>query len=130
MPQQVCRLRFRDDVVAADAVLNGTVHVAAQVVHIVMGFPCLLGQLESDADAPVGVSLALVGHKVAEGVNGDAGRVRSCHGVFQRLHDMWMRADDDVCTAFVEQGGDGFLFGVLGGGVFNAPMYHDDDVCC
>lgn len=120
---------FGDDVVAADAVgFHRAVDIVAEVAHAVAGSVRGAGQGEVEGDAPIGVAFALVGDEVAQGIDRNAGGVPFFQVVFQGLHHVGVRADDDVRALAVEEGGKAFLFGILAGVVFDAPVHAHDDI--
>lgn len=118
-----------DDVVATDAIgFDGAVHVVAQVAHVVAGGLGSPGKGEVEGDTSVGITLALVGNEITQGIDGDAGGVPVFKVVLQRLHDMRVRTDDDVRTLAVQESGEAFLLCILTDVVFDAPVHAHDDV--
>lgn len=103
-------------------------HVVTQVAHAVAGGLGSSGEGEVEGDAPVGITLALIGHEITQGIDGNAGGVPVFKVVLQRLHDVGVRADDDVRTLAVKEGGEAFLLRILTEVVFDAPVHAHDDV--
>ena len=80
-----------------------------------------LYHLDFSQDAAVGVALALIRYEVAQRVDGD-----KAVGGNVWLHDVWVRADDEVYTIAVEELGELALFARRLTLILDAPVHTGD----